>query len=116
MPVTIQQLNEKYGAEDKLWNFKLFPGWLVKKGITQAVVVETLKQVLVDLTPEELPEKHRDFDQLVLKKAKELAGVAEEIAIQALQDQLDAKLAKYEADWNSLSRLKKLWEVLRGRA
>jgi hypothetical protein len=116
MPITIKDLNEKYGAEDAFWDFKSFPSWLAKKGITSTIAMEALKQILVDTDESDLPEKHHDFDQLVLKKAKELTAVSEEIIIQALQDQLNAKLAKYEADWNSLSRVKKLWEVLRGRA
>jgi len=116
MPVTIAQLNEKYTAEDPLWEFKLFPGWLTKKGILGPIMMETLKQVLVDFAPETLPATHREFDQAVLKKARELTVVAEDIIIQTLQEQLDAKLTKYEADWNALSRTKKIWEVLRGRA
>ena len=116
MPITIKDLNEKYGAEDAFWDFKLFPSWLAKKGITSTVAMEALKQILVDTDESALPEKHHDFDQIVLKKAKELSAVAEEIAIQTLQEQLDAKLTKYEADWNALSRTKKIWEVLRGRA
>lgn len=116
MPITIKDLNEKYGAEDQNWNFKSFPTWLSKKGITSTVAIEALKQILVDTDEADLPDKHHDFDQMVLKKAKELMTVSEEILIQALQDQLDAKLSKYEADWNSLSRVKKIWEVLRGRA
>jgi hypothetical protein len=116
MPVTIAQLNEKYKLEDSLWDFKLFPGWLTKKGIAMPIMMETLKQVLVDLKPEDLPEKHNEFDQYVLEKARELTAVSEEIVIKTLQEQLDVKLAKYEADWNALSRTKKIWEVLRGRA
>ena len=71
---------------------------------------------MVDTDADTLPEKHHDFDHMVLKKAKELAAVSEDILMQTLQEQLDAKLAKYEADWNALSRTKKIWEVLRGRA
>jgi hypothetical protein len=116
MPITIKDLNEKYGAEDAFWDFKSFPSWLAKKGITSTIAMEALKQILVDTDETDLPDRHHDFDQMVLKKAKELTAVSEEILIQALQEQLDAKLSKYEADWNSLSRIKKIWEVLRGRA
>ena len=116
MPITIKDLNEKYGAEDAFWDFKSFPSWLAKKGITSTIAMEALKQILVDTDEADLPDRHHDFDQMVLKKARELMSVAEEIAIQVMQEQLDAQFSKYEADWNSLSKAKKIWEVLRGRA
>ena len=116
MPITIDELNTLYSAEDPNWDFKLFPTWLVKKGIPATIISTVLKQVLINYSEDNLPEKHHDFDNQVLALAKEMKGKAEEYAIKALEADLSSTFQKYEEDWNSLSRMKKVWEVIRGRA
>lgn len=53
---------------------------------------------------------------LSLLLARVLNEQSEESMQKALEASLDDKLKNYEADWNSLSKTKKLWEVIRGRA
>lgn len=116
MPVTIEQLNEKYGKEDQYWDFKLFWGWLGKKGIAQDVITATLKKVLADYTIDSLPATHHEFDNSVKDMAFQLKDTAESILTEALNQSVTDGYAKYEEEWNSLSKAKKIWEVLRGRA
>jgi hypothetical protein len=51
---------------------------------------------------------------------QELKKVAAEFYAQELQAQIEARIAgiqsNLDAEWNALSRTKKLWEVIRGRA
>jgi len=116
MPVTIELLNEKYGKEDKAWHFKLFPTWLAKKGLSSTIIAAALKRALSDYSEETLPEKHHDFDQAVLAIAMKMKDISDEATVKLLEEQLNDGYKQYEADWNSLSKMKKIWEVVRGRA
>ena len=116
MPITIEELNLKYKKEEKTWDFKSFFSWLSKKGIPQPIIQATLKQALTDFSQETLPKDHHTFDNTVLLLAKVLNENAEDEMVKALEDSLTDKLKNYEAEWNALSKMKKIWEVLRGRA
>ena len=116
MPITIDELNAKYGKEDKNWQFKLFFTWLSKKGIPNIIIQSALKQALADYSEDTLPPDHHTFDQTILMLARILQENSEEEMTKALENSLTDKLKNYEADWNSLSKMKKLWEVIRGRA
>lgn len=116
MPVTIDYLNKKYGEEDSAWEFKLFPKWLAKKGFSSVIIAAALKQALTDFSEETIPEKHHDFDRMVLGFAQKLQIVSDEATVKLIEEQLNDGYKKYEADWNSLSKTKKIWEVIRGRA
>ena len=116
MPVTIKELNEKYSKEDELWNFKLFFSWLAKKGVPNLIIQNTLKRALTDYSLETLPPDHHSFDISVLLLAKILQENSEEEQAKALEASLSDNLKNYEAEWNGLTKLKKIWEVLRGRA
>jgi hypothetical protein len=116
MPITIQELDKKYQEEDKGWAFKLFFSWLRKKGIPESIIMPTLKQVLVDFSLETIPEKHHDFDRAVYDLAMKNKEKVDDVATTALEVELQDKLSAYEQDWNVLSKTKKIWEVIRGRA
>ena len=116
MPVTVQDLNAKYSKEDQLWNFKLFFGWLAKKGVPSLIIQTTLKRALTDYSLETLPPDHHTFDTSVLLLAKILQENSEEEQAKALEASLNDKLKNYEEEWNGLTKLKKIWEVIRGRA
>lgn len=116
MPVTIEQLNEKYGKEDQYWDFKLFWGWLGKKGISQDIITVTLKKILADYDIDNLPATHHEFDNIVKDAAFLLKESAEKILTEELEKTVHEGFAKYEAEWNGLGKIKKIWEVLRGRA
>ena len=116
MPVTIEVLNAKYGKEDAAWSFSLFPSWLAKKGFREAIITASLQQALTDFSEDTLPEKHNEFDQYVLGFAKKLSIEGDAAVVRLLQEQLSEGFKKYEADWNSLSKIKKIWEVIRGSA
>ena len=116
MPVTVEDLNAKYGKEDKRWQFKLFFSWLAKKGIPNVLIQSALKQALTDYTLETLPPNHHEFDQTVLLLANIVQENSEEEMTKALEASLNDKLKNYEQEWNALSKTKKIWEVIRGRA
>lgn len=116
MPITIDELNLKYKKEDKTWDFKSFFSWLTKKGIPQPIIQATLKQALTDYDLDTLPPDHHTFDNTVLLLAKVLNENSEESMMKALEASLTDRLKNYEQEWNSLSRTKKIWEVIRGRA
>lgn len=119
MGITIKELNEKYGAEDKTWNFSLFPAWLEKKGIPNSrempVVAATLEQVLIEFSPSTLPEKHHDFDNLVLKKARENKVKLNQSLLEMLDKSVQFSLKKYDEEWYSRGRIKKIWAVIMGK-
>lgn len=116
MPITIDELNTKYGEADENWKFKSFFTWLTKKGIPSTVVQAALKQTLTDFSPETLPKDHYTFDNTVLLLAKVLQEKLEETMVRELEDSLTDKLKNYEEDWNKLKKWQKYWEVFRGRA
>ncbi len=115
MGITIAELNQKYLAEDKGWDFSLFPAWLQKKGIPNTpempIVAVTLEQVLIEFSPGTLPATHDEFDKKVFQMA--LANKMEGIkAINAkLEEQVQASLKKHLAG----NRWGKVWRALRGK-
>jgi len=120
MAVTIEELNTKYKAEDENWDFSLFPAWLEKKGIPNTadlpIVATVLEQVLTEFNMDELPEKHHDFDHLVLQKARDTKEATNLVLIEKLGQMVAESLKKYDKEWEDLSKWKKVWEVIRGRA
>jgi hypothetical protein len=120
MAVTIEELNTKYKAEDENWDFSLFPAWLEKKGIPNTadlpIVATCLEQVLMELKTEDLPDNHHDFDQMVLKRARETKEATNRVLIEKLGQMVEESLKKYDKEWEDLSKWKKVWEVIRGRA
>jgi hypothetical protein len=116
MPITIEELNGKYNAEDKNWEFKKFFSWLYRKGIPERLIPIVLKQVLLECSIYTLPEMHHDFDLYVLSLAIKSKDNADELATSSLETSLKEGFAVYEKEWNDLSKSKKIWEVLRGRA
>ena len=119
MGITIKQLNDKYKIEDKDWDFSLFPAWLEKKGIPNnplmPVVAATIEQILMEMTPENLPERHHDFDNLVLKRARENKINLNKSLLDALDETVQSSLKKYDEDWYAKGKLKKIWEVIWGK-
>lgn len=108
MGVTIKDLNEKYSAEDELWDFSLFDEWLSKKGIEQDVIDTTLKQTLLEFSLDTLPPDHFTFDNTVLLRAL--------ITKQILKKERHAKLEKDAyGEWYTYSKLKRIWLVLIGK-
>jgi len=119
MAITIDQLNKKYKREDPNWDFSLFPAWLEKKGIPNTrempVVAATLEQVLIEFSPDRLPATHYEFDNLVLKMAIENKNKLNENLLFLLDQRVQESLKKYDSDWYSKGKLKKIWEVIRGK-
>jgi len=118
MGVTIEELNNKYKVEDSNWDFALFTQWLEKYKIPNTaddpVIAETLKRVLIQYTPETLPERHHDFDRSVLALAQELIGKLNIAKMEVLERNAQDALRKYDADWYGKGRTRKIWAVLRG--
>jgi len=120
MGVTVNQINEKYMAQDKNWNLDLFPSWLERKGIPNTkelpIVATTLEQILIEFTPETLPEKHHDFDNIILARAQKNKNAINRIMIKALSDSVQESLKRYDYDWNKLNKFQKIWKVIVGEA
>lgn len=87
-----------------------------EEGIVSNYHRSGLKRALSDYSEETLPEKHHDFDQAVLAIAMKMKDISDEATVKLLEEQLNDGYKQYEADWNSLSKMKKIWEVVRGRA
>ena len=119
MVIEINQLNEKYKAEDGNWDFSLFPAWLEKKGIPNTpdmpIVATTLQQILTEFTFETLPEKHHDFDNIVLKRAFENKKQMNNALLEVLEAIAKDSLKKYDQEWYSKGKLSKIWHVIRGK-
>ncbi len=116
--VTIAELNNKYKAEDSTWDFSLFPAWLEKKEIPNnpqmPIVAATLEQVLIEFKQENLPQTHHEFDNLVLKMAMENKAKLNQALLKTLDEEVQSSLKKYDEDWYSLSKIKKIIKVIRG--
>lgn len=119
MGITVDELNNKYGAQNDRWNFSLFPEWLKKHRIpdtAEAPLIKlTLEQILIELNKESLPEKYQDFDQLVLKKAKANLSMYQDLTKNIINDMKEASLKKYDEDWYKKTIPQKLWLVIRGK-
>jgi hypothetical protein len=119
MGIKIDELNLKYKKEDKDWDFSLFPAWLEKKGIPNTkdlpIVAATLEQVLIEFSPDNLPETHHEFDNLVLKMAVEARNKINQNLLSLLDKGVQASLKKYDEDWYSKGKFRKIWEVIRGK-
>lgn len=119
MGITIKALNEKYKKEDSTWDFSLFPAWLEKKGIPNTrdipIAAVTLEQVLIEFNLENLPEKHHEFDNLVLKMALENKAKLNEKLVSLLDERIQGSLKKYDEEWYALGKLKKITRVIRGK-
>jgi len=119
MGITIQELNKKYKKEDSAWDFSLFPGWLEKKGIPNIkdipIVALTLEQVLIEFTPETLPETHHEFDNLILKMALDNRNMLNEKLLSLLDERVQESLRKYDSEWYALGKWKKMIKVIRGK-
>ena len=122
--VLIEQLNAKYKAQDEFWDFSLFPSWLEKKGIPNTkenpIVATTLEQTLLEFDLDTLPANHDTFDNLVLLKAlinkDKLNKALMNYLGESVSVSLNNAINKYDADWNKLNRLQKIWQVITGKA
>jgi hypothetical protein len=115
MGITVEELNKKYKAEDKLWDFSLFPIWLQKHGIPDSneapVVKLTLGQVLLEFTPEILPEKHYDFDRKVLEMAEANKAKLSSAMIKVIEASIEESVKKHLGG----NRWGKAWRAVRGK-
>lgn len=124
MGVTKEQINEKYKKEDANWDFSLFPAWLERKGIPntkeQPLIATTLEHTLLEFSPDTLPDNHDTFDNVVLLRAlinkRNLNNHLIDFLGKTTQDSLDKAIAEYDAEWNQLNKLQKIWLVITGRA
>ena len=119
MGITIKELNDKYKTEDAGWDFSLFPVWLEKKGIPNSkdipVVALTLEQILIEFNINNLPEKHHDFDNLVLKMARENRTKINQSLLDLMDRSVQDSLKKYDKQWYAKGKFKKIWSVIRGK-
>jgi len=119
MGITVEELNNKYKEEDPIWDFSLFPVWLSKHGIPDSdeapIIRLTLQQVFLEFSLETLPEKHHDFDRAVLQMAELNKVKLSEAIGKVIEVSTQESLKKYDSDWYDKSKVKKIWEVIRGK-
>jgi hypothetical protein len=53
---------------------------------------------------------------MVLKRARETKEATNRVLIEKLGQMVEESLKKYDKEWEDLSKWKKVWEVIRGRA
>ncbi len=122
--VTIEQIHFKYNTEDGNWRFERLIAWLETKGIPNTgqlpVASTTIEQILIELTPEQLPATHDAFDNLVLEKARANAAGINKVILDYLDNRvcqsMKKAIADYDAGWNAKNKPAKIWEIIRGRA
>jgi hypothetical protein len=87
--------------------------WLVKKGIPQSSIDYAISSVYSALANGKTFSDGNELDQ-------ELLAVAKEHETKDIEDQLKKRIGEIsnnlDAEWNGMSTVKKLWEVLWGRA
>jgi hypothetical protein len=112
--ITIDELNKKYKESNPNWDFTGLESWLVKKGIAYNIINTTLKQTLLEFSPDTLPDTNFIFDNTVLLKALINKGIVDKGIMENLQKETQDSLKKIDTDWYSKSKLERIWLVLKG--
>jgi hypothetical protein len=105
--VTIQELNDKYKPTNEHWDFAGLEPWLVKKGIEQDVINTTLKQTLIDFSPNTLPETNFIFDNTVYLRCL--------VTKEKFRKDRQINLEKEAHGLVGKSKLQKIWMVIKGK-
>lgn len=87
--------------------------WLIKKGIPQYAIDYAMTAVYKRLELGETFPDGNAFDQELYKVAKAQYETDLEEGMKKRLVEIETNL---DAEWNRLSKAKKLWEVIRGRA
>jgi hypothetical protein len=87
--------------------------WLLGKGLPQHSIDHAMASVYTEMEAGRVFPDGNALDQ-------ELKKVTDAFHTQELHEQMEARIAgiktSLDSEWNALSRTKKLWEVIRGRA
>ena len=87
--------------------------WLLRNGIGQGSVDYAIATVYKRLDLGETFENGHDLDHELLRVAREHFNADLETRTKKLMGEISNTL---DQEWNALSKTKKLWEVIRGRA
>jgi hypothetical protein len=87
--------------------------WLIKNGIPQNSIDYAIVTIYKTLESGKIFDNGHDLDRELLQVAKEHTSTEAETQMKRRVDEMTYVL---DSDWNKLSRAKKLWEVIRGRA
>jgi len=86
--------------------------WLMKYGIPQNSIDYAIVTIYKTLASGKIFDNGHDLDRELLRIAQEHASSESKMLIKRVEEMADV----LDSDWNKLSRTKKLWEVIRGRA
>lgn len=91
--------------------------FIIRNGIASDIADMAMAQVYTALEMGIIKfETPAEFDLYILKVAKEMVNQQNVEAIKVLQNNLDLLKKNMDEEWESLTKWKKIWEVLRGRA
>ena len=109
----INSLVQKYIDEDKNWSIEVLLGWLQrKKGISSDVAEYALMEVLIEMDNGKQIPTHHEFDNYVLKIARERMNESERARKDYLINKLNETLANQkESLWDRIIKRKR---VIRG--
>lgn len=115
MGISIEELTNHYQSTNERWTVEGLLTWLERKGVPTDIAHEVLKQVLMEYTTSTLPATTHEFDHLTLKLAQGVGEKIKKAQIAALEQNAMDTLKKYDSDWYSKGKLRKIWEVIMNR-